>query len=80
VSPALTGPTPGTVSGADYDLIRKTRALLRTFGQRAELLVGPLGDEGALFDVTVMGAHGVLMGPEVLRRMAARRAGAAGRS
>jgi hypothetical protein len=78
VSPALSGQSPGTASGADHDLIRKTRALLRTFGQRAELLVGPLGDEGVLFDVTVMGAHAVLAGPELLRRMAARRAGAAG--
>jgi transaldolase len=80
VSPALTGPVPGTPNGADHDLVRKTRGLFRTFGVRAELLVGPLRDEGVLLDSTLMGAHAALVGPEVLRRLAARRAGAPGGS
>jgi hypothetical protein len=77
VSLALTGPAPGTASDADYDVFRKTRALFRVFGLRAELLVGPLRDESVLFDSTIMRAHAALVGPALLRRIAARRADAA---
>jgi transaldolase len=77
VSLALTGPAEGTTSGADHSAFRKTRALLRTLGLRAELLVGPLRDESVLFDSTVMGAHAALVGPAVLRQIASRRSAAA---
>jgi hypothetical protein len=77
VSPALTGAAPGAASGADYDRLRKTRALLKSFGLGTELLLGPLRDEGAVFDATVMGAGVILASPAVLRAVAARRAPAA---
>jgi transaldolase len=73
VSPALTAPIVGTASGADFDVIRKTRSLLKAFELPTLLLVGPLRDASPLFDVTFMGAHATLASPAVLREIAARR-------
>jgi transaldolase len=73
VSPVLTGPVAGAAVGADYDLFRKTRALLKAFELGTDLLVGPLGDVSSIFDSTLMGAHVTLATPAVLRDIAARR-------
>jgi transaldolase len=73
VSPRLGGPVAGATVGADYDLFRKTRALLKAFELGTELLVGPLGDVSSVFDSSLMGAHGTLASPAVLRGIAARR-------
>jgi hypothetical protein len=73
VSPALSAPNPGTASGADYDAIRKTRGLLKAFELTTQLLVGPLRDASAVFEVTMRGAQATIVSPAVLRALAARR-------
>jgi transaldolase len=73
VSPVMTGPVAGATPGADYDLFRKTRALLKAFELGTELVVGPMGDASAVFDSSLMGAHVTLASPVVLRGIAARR-------
>jgi transaldolase len=72
VSLPLTGAAPGVATAADHDLVRKTRALLKALGLRAQLLAGPLRDVSVLFDSTLLGAEIALVSPAILRRIAAR--------